>query len=117
MNPLDKFGKFMVENLRDRALEQNQMLLNGDLRGQNIQELQSRIASLPAEQRELIARLAKDLIDTAMHDILYAFQDAHDRDLGIEVTVDGANVADESGMLNGEHLGSNGWIDRFSKFV
>ena len=106
----------MVKNLRDRSLEQNQMLLNGELKGKNIQELQSQVALLPAEQREIVAHLAKDLVDTALHDLLFAFQDAHDRELGIELIVDGVNVAKESGMLNGEHLGSNGWIDRFSKF-
>ena len=34
-----------------------------------------------------------DVIDTALHDVLFAFQEAHDCDDGIAVVVDGINVA------------------------
>ena len=116
MSALDSFGKFLVANLRDKALEQNAMLLEGTWKGKTIQTLQSRIADLPDGQKSLLREMVVDLIDTAMHDLLFAIQDAHDRDLGLEVLVDGENVADASGMLQGEHLGEGGWIQRFSKF-
>ena len=51
-----------------------------------------------------------------MHELLFAIQDAHDRELGIEVSVDGENVAEKSGMLHGEHLGEGGWIDKYGRF-
>jgi hypothetical protein len=57
-----------------------------------------------------------DAIDTAMHDFLFALQDAHDRELGVEILVDGRNVAEESGMLNGEQLGEGGWIEKYSRY-
>lgn len=116
MNSLDKFGQFIVTNLRDKAIEQYLMLERGELRGKAIQELQAKVASLSQDQKEIIRKVVIDVIDTAMHDLLFALQDAHDRNLGVEVIVDGRNVAAESGMLHGEHLGAGGWIERYSRF-
>jgi hypothetical protein len=116
MTPLEKFGEFMISSLRDKALLQNTMLLDGQLRGRAIQFLQKRVQSLPAEQKEIIRQIVIDAVDTALHDLLFAFQDSHDRNLGIEVFVEGANVAELSGMLHGEPLGEKGWIKRFSSF-
>jgi hypothetical protein len=116
MKELDKFGHFLVENLRDKALEQNEMLLEGKLRGKSVQALQDKVLALRDDQRELLRAVVIDMLDTAMHDLLFALQDAHDRELGIEVLVDGENVAEQSGMLNGEHIGEEGWIRRYSRY-
>ena len=116
MGPLDKFGKFITANLRDKAIEQNEMLLKGAWKGKAIQSLQSRLTMLPETEKQLIREMVADLVDIAMHDVLCAIQEAHDRELGIEVVVDGENVAQQSGMLHGEHLGEGGWVARFSKY-
>lgn len=116
MSALDKFGQFVVLNLRDRLLEQNEMLMRGKLKGRAIQELQERVAALNDDQRKVVRAVLVDAIDTAIHDFLFAIQDAHDRNLGVEVFVDGENVAEVSGVLNGEHLGEDGWIRRYSHF-
>lgn len=117
MSSLNKFGQFIVANLRDKAIEQHLMLQRGELRGKSIQDLQSKVASLPAEEKEIIRRVVVDALDTALHDFLFALQDAHDRERGIVVTVDGENVAAASGMLHGEQLGEEGWVKRFSRFA
>ena len=116
MKPLDRFCQFMVSNLRDRALEQHELLLKGRLRGIVVQGLQNDVAKLTSEQRELLRKVVTDVVDTALHDLIFAIQDAHDRLLGLEVLMDGTNVAEESGMLHGEPLGEVGWIARFSRF-
>lgn len=117
MQPLDKFGEFVVRSLRDKALWQHRMLQRGELRGENIQALQQALASFTPEQRSVVDRIVEDAMDTAMHDLLFALQDAHDRELGIEVFCDGVNVAAASGTLHGEPLGDEGWTRRFSRFV
>lgn len=116
MKALDKFGQFVVANLRDKAIEQYDMLLEGKLKGVAMQDLQTKVALLSDEQKALTRKLVLDVIDTAMHDFLFSIQDAHDRRLGIEVFVDGTNVAEESEMLNGEHIGEGGWIERYSRY-
>lgn len=113
---LDKFGKFIVQSLRDRAIEQNNQLLRSELAGAAIQELQRRVSLLNSDQKALLHDVVVDLIDTAMHDFLFALQEAHDNDAGIEIVVNGQNIAETSGMLNGEHLGPDGWISKFSRF-
>lgn len=113
---LDHFGKFFVENFRDKAIEQHEMLIRGKLKAPSVQSIQAWVLSLSSDDRSTLSRLVVDAIDTAMHDFLFSLQDAHDREMGIEVIVDGENIASVSGMLNGEPLGENGWIKRFSKF-
>ena len=116
MTPLDKFGQFIVANLRDRALEQHQMLQAGECRGPARKDLQDRLRALPTTERELVSEVVRDVVNVATHDLLFAFQDAHDRRLGIEVTVDGLNVAEDGGMLQGEPLGETGWVNKFSRY-
>lgn len=92
------------------------MLLRGQLKGKSIQNLQSKILLLSEEERLLIKEVVVDAIDVAIHDLLFAIQEAFDQKDGIDVIVDGKNVAAESGMLQGEPLGAEGWIEKFSQF-
>lgn len=116
MNPLDKFGEFIVTKLRDRAIEQHLLMQEGHWKSPAIQDLQREIVALSPEQKELLRHVVVDVVDTALHDLLFAIQEAHDTGAGIEVTADGENVAELSGMLQGEHLGEDGWITRFSRY-
>jgi len=113
---LNHFGKFLIENFRDKAIRQYDMLVHGKLRSPSIQEVQAWAMSLSPADKAMLTRLVVDALDTAMHDFLFSLQDAHDRELGIEVIVNGKNIASASGMLNGEPLGEDGWIERFSEF-
>lgn len=116
LSALDRFGELLVKTLRDKAIEQNEMLLAGRLKGKAIQPLQLRVLELSEVQKDVVRDVVSDLVNVAMHDFLYALQDAHDRGIGIEVTVDGQNVAEMSGMLHGEVSGPDGWASRFSRY-
>jgi hypothetical protein len=115
-DPLSKLGELFVQGFRDKSIEQHEMLLAGKLRGKRIQALQEQVLALSLEQRALMREVVVDVLDVALHDILFAFQDAHDRGLGIEIIVDGKSAGELSGMLQGEPLGSDGWVRRFSKY-
>lgn len=117
MTPLDKFGQFVMRNLRDRAISQHLKLQAGEWRAPAIQELQAAVVGLPEETRRLLLRCIVDSIDTATHDFLFALQDAHDRKLGVELLVDRANVAEVSDGLQGELHGERGWIQRYSEYA
>lgn len=116
MKPLDKFGEFVVHNLRDVAIGQHRKLQAGGLRAPSIQRLQSAVASLPDDTKHLLLDCVTEAIDIATHDFLFALQDAHDRKLGIELLVDGTNVAAASDGLQGEPCGERGWISKFSEY-
>jgi len=113
---LDAFGRFIVANLRDKSLEQFEMLRSGQLRGLQMKDVQRHFAELSEDQRQLVKEIVVDVIDTALHDLLFALQDAHDREGTIEICINGVNVAKLSGMLHGEIQGTDGWIARFSRF-
>jgi hypothetical protein len=89
--------------------------MDGKLEGPAIQALQTAVVQLPPETRALVNDVVVDILNTATHDLLCALQEAHDRRLGIELTVDGKCPAEISGMLHGEIQGPNGWIARFSE--
>lgn len=115
-DPLSKLGELLIRSFRDKSIDQHEMLLAGKLHGKHMQDLQTRVAALSVEQRALLREVVVDVLDVALHDVLFALQDAHDRCLGIEIVVDGKSAAELSGMLQGEPLGPEGWISRFSKF-
>ena len=117
MTPLDKFGQFVMRNLRDEAIQQHIKLQAGEWRAPAIQELQAAVATLPEDTKRLLLRCIVDAVGTATHDFLFALQDSHDRQLGIEVLVDETNVAEVSDGLQGEPYGKKGWIQKYSQYA
>lgn len=116
MSGLEKFGQFIIQALRDKAIDQHLLMQQGHWKAPAVQELQRAVTALPPAQKELMLKVVVDVVDVALHDFLFALQDSHDRGLGIEVLAEGENVAEASGMLHGEHLGEDGWIAKYSRF-
>lgn len=114
-DPLDKFGAFFVQNLRDKMLDSLEKLLRGDSKAPGDQKLQSQLSSFSKEQKQVLRDTFDDLIKTGMHDLLFAIQDQADHKGTIKVLVDGQEIAKISDGLHGEIFGDEGWIVRFSK--
>ncbi len=115
-NPLDKFGEFFIRNLRDKMLDDLEMLLAGSWKAPAVQNLQERLTAMSDDQRETIREAAEHLITTGMHDFLFALQEDSDTDGSVQVEVDGVDVAQTSDGLHGEIFTENGWIERFSEY-
>jgi hypothetical protein len=115
-DPLDKFGAFIVKNLRDQALDDLEMLLRGAWKSPITQDMQRRLGLLTNDQKQLVREVADRIITTGMHDFLFALQEASDADQGLEVQVDGSNIASLSDGLHGEIFSDEGWIAKHSKF-
>lgn len=113
---LDKFGRFVVENVRDVAVDSYLMIRSGRAAAQNLQALQNEFASLRPETRRLVDSIVARVLEVQLHDLLFALQDSYDRNLGVAVLVDGVDVAKESGMLHGELYGEGNWIARYSRY-
>jgi hypothetical protein len=116
MRPLEKFGKLFVENVRDKPLAYLQLMFGGHWKAPALQPLQSKVSNLSPDLKALVSELAEDLLTHAMHDLLFAFQESHDGNTGIEIVVDGKPIAGLSDGLHGELFGKDGWIVRYSKF-
>ena len=115
MNPMEKFGKFFVENCRDKALDHLRLILDGHWKTPELQRLQNKASSLSPELKATVYELADELLTQAMTDLLFAFHMSHDNNLGIEIMVDGKPIANLSDGLHGNLFGKEGWIVRYSK--
>ena len=104
--PLDKFGKFLMENLRDEAITFYDSLAVDDWKGLN------------EGQKDLVRLYTKKAIDHAIHDFLFKLQEQADFENSIQVSVDGVSIVEESeaGLLQAYPLGEDGWQAKYSKF-
>ncbi|MDQ0062696.1 hypothetical protein [Paenibacillus harenae] len=114
--PLDKFGKFIMNNLRDRAIDHYDTLSNGKCKAPSLRQIQAELNQFNEEQKNIIRTVIFSCVGNGIHDLLFALQEAHDNNEKIDVFVDGVNVAEVSDGLQGELFTKNGWYHRFSKF-
>jgi hypothetical protein len=115
-DPLDYFGQFVVENLRDRALENFELMTRRHWKAPALQNLQNALAGLPEEHQAVCRRVVRRVIDSAIHDLLFAVQEQHETSGRLTVEVDGRSVAELSDGLQGEPYTEEGWYARFSRF-
>lgn len=112
---VEKFGRLIVKALRDGAIGFIERAVKGQWKAPSLHRLQSDLASLTPEQREVVRRCLVRAIDTGLHDFLFALVEVNDRDQGVEVIVDGQNVVELSDGLHGEPF-VDGWIAKYSQF-
>ena len=111
MNKLDVFGMLISEDLRDAALNRFLNIESGHCGSDRANELHKKLSSLSESDRELIRKVLTDVVDSSIHDFLFAIQ-ASNR---VKVLVDDMNVVDLSDGLNGEIFTEDGWFERFSQ--
>lgn len=115
-NKLDKFGKFLVDNLRDRGIHYFELLLQEHWKAPSLLNLQKELAKLPDSQKEIVKKAVIETIDTAIHDFLFALQEQAYFDNEIQITVDGANLVDLSDGIHVEAYFDDGWYAKYSKY-
>jgi hypothetical protein len=116
LEPLDKFGKFLVENLRDKSINFAEKLLASEWKAPGLQDLQNDLQSLSAKQKQVFIGAIIESIDTGIHDFLFALQEQADFDNEIQVIVDGENVVELSDGIHGEAYSDEGWYAKYSKY-
>ena len=110
--PVAKFGKFLVENLRDKGIDFAEGLLNQRWKAPELQETQTSLEKLSAAQKEIFIKTVTKAVDNGIHDFLFALQSTGD----IQILVDGQNIVDLSDGINGEAYSDDGWYSKFSKY-
>jgi hypothetical protein len=111
---LDKLGEFLMRNFRDSAISKVHSLIERNNKAPSLQILQEDIASLSTSQKELLKRTCTNAIDTGIHDLLFALQEAGENEEGIKILVDEKDASTLSDGLQGEPYGDDGWISKFS---
>jgi hypothetical protein len=111
----EKFGAFLMANLRDGAVDRFDSLASNHLKSPRTESLRKTLAAMSAEDRAVVRRCVLACVDTGLHDFLFALQQIADFDNDITVAVDGKNIVEQSDGLHGELFGDNGWFARYSK--
>lgn len=115
-NTLDKFGRFLVKNLRDKGISKAEGLLTGKWKAPALLNLQNDLAKLSDSQKEIVKATVINSIDTAIHDFLFALQERAEFDNDIQIVVDGENVAELSDGIHGEAYSDEGWYAKYSDY-
>lgn len=115
-SPLDKFGEFIVKNMRDKGIDNYNKLVNRTYNAPELKELQDDLKQFNESQLSIIKQCVIESIDTAIHDFLFALQESTDLEHGIEILVDKTNIAKLSDGLNGELFSEEGWYAKYSKY-
>jgi hypothetical protein len=113
---LNRFGEFIVTNLRDRAIEHYELLEKGHWKAPSLQKLQNELNKLKPEQKDIIRRCLINSLDSGIHDFLFALQELYDFDNDIQIIVKGKNIAEISDGLHGEVYSEDGWYSKYSKY-
>ena len=114
LSPLDKFGKFIVENLRDKGIDFAEGLLKKQWNAPGLLEMQNEIANLNETQKTAFINAITKTIDGAIHDFLFALQEQADFNNDIQILVDGENIVELSDGIHGEAYSDEGWFAKYS---
>lgn len=115
-NPLDKFGEFIVENMRDKAIEFYDKLAQGSWKATSLKLVQEDLMKFDEKQLSVIRQCIISSIDTAIYDFLFALQESSDINEEVKVIVDGQNIGTLSDGLSGEPYTKDGWYSKYSSF-
>ncbi len=115
-NQLDKFGKFLVEHLRDKGIRKAEGLLIDEYKAPALLNLQADLYELSENQKELVKKTVTICIDSAIHDFLFALQEKADFENDIQIMVDGQNIVELSDGIHGEAYSDEGWYAKYSKY-
>ena len=114
--PLDKFGKIIIDNLRDKQIDYFKGLLEDKWKAEELKELQQKMKQFNQEERKILNELIENILTHSIHDFLFSIQENSDLDKGLEILIANENVATLSDGLHGEIFGDEGWIQKFSKY-
>jgi len=113
---LDYFGRILIKNVRDEAIEHWDNILTGKMKGQESQKIhQDIINNINKEQIELLQNLLPQVVDTTLHYLLWTIEQEVSIKLSIHLDqsppLELRNISDG---LPGELYSEDGWICRFS---
>jgi hypothetical protein len=112
-NLLSTAGRWMIGNVRERALADLSNIIEGRAKGVAGREFSSRFASPDGDLRVKLHWLAGQVVDTLLHHLMSAIEESDDMVFGIRDAEGQIQELKEwSDGLAGDLLG---WIDKFAK--
>ncbi|MDC1142375.1 hypothetical protein OAU50_04735 [Planctomycetota bacterium] len=117
--PLERLGKVLVANVRDKAIEKYENIVAGQLKSPPAVTLHDKLKRFSGSELEAVREAVVGAIDDVLHHLLFAAEE-HDEDFAIlarnakDALV---NVATVSDGLPGELYSEDGWISKYSRYA
>lgn len=112
---LEKFGRFVMDHLRDRALHHAELMLSGHWKAPSLMRIQAELSALSPVHRQMVFRVVRSCVDASIHDFLFAV-DERGGTGDVSICVDGVDVTTLSDGIHAEHVGIDGWDALYSKY-
>ncbi len=110
---LDKFGQFLIHEVRDRSIADWENILTGKMKSERGKLI---FQSLSSEQREALLTYTPAIVDTTLHFLLSLLDWREDMRMSVDVETGASvyNISEVSDGLPQELIAEDGWISRFS---
>ncbi len=112
---LDHFGNVLSKCVRDEAISDWDMILDGRMKDAGSQEIRMQIErlQLSEDQIEFLRRLVPRIIDTTLHHLLWTLEQEESIDVAVKTQAGSVpSLREVSDGLTGELYS---WIPRFSR--
>lgn len=115
---LDKFGRLLMAEVRDRSIRQWTKIAEGGMRGEEALRLHERFSQMSTYDQDIAMTLTPEIVDIVLHNLLAMLEQEEDLELSLRLEDETApSLRDASDGLCGELYSDEGWIARFSKVV
>ncbi|WP_430510840.1 epimerase [Gottfriedia solisilvae] len=111
-NGLDLFGKLLMNNIRDEAIDDWERIIEGKMRDEESQNIYKMLSD---NERELVKSLIPKIVDTTIHHLLWTIEQEEFIKVKVNDGTQYRNINKISDGLAGELYTEDGWISRFSK--
>lgn len=112
---LDKFGQLLMKRVRDEAVTDWKMMIDGRMKGASAEKVREFLGRLSEADKKLFSQLIPGVVDTVLHHLLWTVEQESDLYVGVETDNGIENLREISDGLPGELYSDEGWIARFSK--
>jgi hypothetical protein len=112
---LDKFGQLLMKRVRDEAVTDWKMMIDGRMKGASAEKVREFLGRLSEAEKKLFSQLIPGVVDTVLHHLLWTVEQESDLYVGVETDNGIENLREISDGLPGELYSDEGWIARFSK--
>jgi hypothetical protein len=112
---LDKFGQLLIKRVRDEAVTDWKMMIDGRMKGASAEKVREFLGRLSEADKKLFSQLIPGVVDTVLHHLLWTVEQESDLYVGVETDNGIENLREISDGLPGELYSDEGWIARFSK--
>lgn len=112
---LDKFGRLLMTRVRDEAVSDWKMMIDGRMKGESAERVRELLHNLSEVDKELLFQIIPGVVDTVLHHFLWTTEQESDLQVGIKMEDRIEDLRDISDGLPGELYTDEGWIARYSK--